>query len=116
MKNKSVIMEIGYYNSSFVALFALFYFWFLALAQVLYGWWANWGLTGLYVNFPALALSTFAGYDQIKRNHNPQDVPEDERRKLGKDVEKTNSLWIFPPAFLGTILFMLVFIGIDVIS
>ncbi|MCE7733337.1 MAG: phage holin family protein [Candidatus Heimdallarchaeota archaeon] len=116
MKNKSVIMEIGYYNSGFIALFSLLYFWILALAQVLYGWWANWGLIGFLINFPALALSTFAGYDQIKRNHNPQDLPEEERRKLGKDVEKTNGLWIFPPAFLGLVLFMLVFIGIDVIS
>ncbi|MHA2276858.1 MAG: hypothetical protein ACXAC2_13880, partial [Candidatus Kariarchaeaceae archaeon] len=71
MRDKSVIMEIGYYNSSFVSLFGLFYFWLLALVSVLYGWWANWGLKGLLVNLPALILSSFAGYDLIKRNHNP---------------------------------------------
>jgi hypothetical protein len=116
MRDKSVIMEIGYYNSSFVSLFGLFYFWLLALVSVLYGWWANWGLKGLLVNLPALILSSFAGYDLIKRNHNPQDIPEERRRKIGRDVEKSNALWLFPPTFLGLVLFMLVFIGIDVIS
>ncbi|MFV2016644.1 MAG: hypothetical protein ACC656_14535, partial [Candidatus Heimdallarchaeota archaeon] len=116
MRDKSIIMEIGYYNSSFVSLFSLFYFWIFATATVLFGWWANWGLTGLLINLPALLLSSYAGYDLIKRNHNPQTIPEEERRNLGRDVEKTNGLWIFPPLFLALVLLMLVFVGIDVIS
>ena len=117
MANESILMEIGYYNSSFVSLFSLFYFWLLALITVVYGWWwANWGLDGLLINGPALILSTYAMYDLVRRNHNPQDIPEEERRNLGREVEETNALWIFPPLFLGLVLFMLVFIGIDVIT
>ncbi len=116
MANESVLMEIGYYNSSFISLFSLFYFWLFSLVTVVYGWWANWALVGVLINGPALVISTYTMYDLVKRNHNPQDLPEEERRKLGREVEETNALWIFPPLFLGSVLFMLVFIGIDVIT
>ena len=114
--NTSVIMEIAYYNSSFLGIFGLFFFWLYSLIAVIYGWWANWGNTGLLINGIPLVIASVTFLDLIKRNHNPQDVPKEERKDLGPDVETTGGLWIVPPIFLLIILFMLVFIGIDVIS
>lgn len=115
MADHSLLMEIGYYNSSFVSLFSLFYMWAYSLFAVIYGWWANWGGIGFAITIPTFIVASVAGVDLILRNENPQ-APGYEKREIGKEVESTSSLWFFPPAFLGLTLFMLVFIGINVVT
>ncbi|MHA2251609.1 MAG: hypothetical protein ACXAD7_14690 [Candidatus Kariarchaeaceae archaeon] len=116
MANKSILMEIAYYNSSFLSMFALFFFMLYSLIAFVYGFWANWGLPGALINGIPTVLSIYAFIDLAKRNYNPQDMTEEEAPRFGKNMEKSGALWIIPPLFLGLVLFMLVFIGIDVIS
>ncbi|MHA2172489.1 MAG: hypothetical protein ACXAB7_21675 [Candidatus Kariarchaeaceae archaeon] len=116
MANQSLLLELGYYNSSFLSLFSLFFFMLYSMIAFVYGFWARWGVTGMLINGIPMIISIFAFVDLARRNYNPQEIPEEERKQLGRDVEKTGAVWIVPPVFLGLTLFMLVFIGIDVIT
>ena len=116
MANDSTLMEIGYYNSSFLGLFSLSYFMMYSVIALIYGFWANWGVPGLIINGIPSIICIIAFIDLAKRNHNPQEIPEEEKKPVEDDVLKTGGLWIVPPLFLGLVLIMLLFIGIDVIS
>ncbi len=113
MAAESVIMEMAYYNSSFLSLLVVGFFMMYSGIGLLYGLWAQWGLIGLLINGIPLALGAVAGVDLLMRNHNPQ---AENSEALGTDVHDSGKFWLVPTLFLAVTLLMLVFIGIDVIA
>ena len=113
MAAESVIMEMAYYNSSFLSLLVVGFFMMYSGIGLLYGLWAQWGFIGLLINGIPLALGAVAGVDLLMRNHNPQTETSE---ALGTDVHDSGKFWLVPTLFLAVTLLMLVFIGIDVIA
>lgn len=118
MAEKSVLMEMAYYNSSFISLLVASLFFMYSIIAFLYGFWANWGPEGAILNGIPTLFGLIAIVDLISRNKNPQELSEEElkRLKVGTDVQESSTFWIVPTLFLFTTLFMLVFIGISVIT
>lgn len=111
---ESLIMEMAYFNSNLPSVVAMGFFTLESLIAFAYGLWAQWGITGIFINGIPLILGSVAVFDLIRRNYNPVEHPE--KKKIGVPFEESKAVWILPPAFLGIVLFMLVFIGINVIS
>jgi len=112
MAKHSVIMEMAYYNSSFLSLLVTVFFGLYSLIGFLYGFWANWGMTGAIINGIPLVLGILTAVDLVMRNQNPQEM----EYRPGTDVSEAGKFWLVPTLFLATTLLMLVFIGIDVIA
>ena len=113
MANKSLLMEIAYYNSSFLSMMVVFFFGMESFITLLYGIWAGWGVIGYVFSGIPLLLSIITLVDLGKNNKNPQD---EGYSKLGVEMSKSGKFWLVPTLFLGNILLMLVIIGLNVLG
>lgn len=116
MAHQSNLMEVAYYNSSFLSMVLEGFLLIYAIIATAYGFWAGWGVTGYILNGVPLILTAYALYDLGKRNENLTLKLKDQRKKVGVDMNSSPKLWVIPVVFLSLVLFMLVFIGIDVIT
>lgn len=113
MANKSLMMEIAYYNSSFLSMMVVFFFGMESFITLLYGIWAGWGFIGYIFSGIPLLISIITFIDLGKNNKNPQD---EGYSKLGVEMAKASKFWLVPTLFLGNILLMLVIIGLNVLG
>ena len=113
MANKSLLMEIAYYNSSFLSMMAVFFFGMESFLALLYGIWAGWGSIGIVFSGIPLVLSIVTFVDLGMNNQNPQD---EDYSKVGVEMSKSPKFWLIPALFLGNILLMLVIIGLNVLG
>ncbi len=113
MANKSLLMEIAYYNSSFLSMTVVFFFGMESFLALLYGIWAGWGMIGYIFSGIPLLLSIITLVDLGKNNKNPQD---EDYSKVGVEMSKSPKFWLIPALFLGNILLMLVIIGLNVLG
>lgn len=124
MAQQSILQEIAYYNSNFLSMIFSFLLFMYSVVTFAYSFWAQWYVTvdgdasfvAYFITIPPLLLTALAIFDLGKRNENLQLRDKDERIKAGVDMNNSGKLWLIPTSFLVLVLFMLVFIGIDVIT
>ena len=93
MANKSLLMEIAYYNSSFLSMMAVFFFGMESFLALLYGIWAGWGSIGIVFSGIPLVLSIVTFVDLGMNNQNPQD---EDYSKVGVEMSKSPKFWLIP--------------------
>ncbi|MDH5402401.1 MAG: hypothetical protein OEY49_07920 [Candidatus Heimdallarchaeota archaeon] len=113
MANNSILMDMAYYNSSFISIVVSGFFTMYSLIAVLYGsLWASWGISGYLINGIPTAFGLLTIFKLKKANYDPSKL---EGGKPGISLDDAKNSKLIPVALLVVVLIMTTFIGLSVI-